>query len=76
MRVPGDRQTSRPAVLTAQRDVLAVVDKDVSDLQTGRNTVVCSSVVHIFPFCALPALSCCRRTPQGPALGSCVSCVT
>ena len=47
-----------------EADVLAVVDKDVSDLQTGRNTVVCSSVVHIFPFCALPALSCYRRTPK------------
>ena len=38
-----------------EADVLAVVDKDVSNLQTGRNTVVYSSVVHIFPFCALPA---------------------
>lgn len=36
-----------------ETDVLAVVDKDVSDLQTGRNTVVCSSVVHIFPFLCL-----------------------
>ena len=46
-----------------ETDVLAIIDKDVSDLQTGRNTVVCSSDIHIFPFCALPALSCCRRTP-------------
>ena len=39
--------------IAREADVLAVVDKDVSDLQTGRNTVVCSSVVHIFPFLCL-----------------------
>lgn len=50
--------------IAREADVLAVVDKDVSDLKTGRNTVVYSSVVHIFPFCALPVLSCCRRIPQ------------
>ena len=39
--------------IAREAGVLAVVDKDVSDLQTGRNTVVCSSVVHIFPFLCL-----------------------
>ena len=39
--------------IAREADVLAVVDKGVSDLQTGRNTVVCSSVVHIFPFLCL-----------------------
>ena len=36
--------------ITREADALAIINKDVSNLQTGWNTVVCSSVIHIFLF--------------------------